>query len=245
MRSNWRIVIGSIAAYFSFILLFGIVFSPLGIVGQFLGGLLKLGLMTLYYGWLAAAIQKERLAFKSMLEFDWSIFFTLVGTGFVLWIIEYLLAPFAKAEEGRAFYACAQLAIFLLLNALPEVILIQRLQGLNAIVTTSSFCQRNWIEWFIPLLILFAPLLISSPYEVLLIMSGSSFFTTPPDPLLPPLVLVSYLGNYLRSIAPALGIIGTVLAVVIANWFMLFRAALFSELSSGTRRKRMYEAKFK
>ncbi len=245
LRQNWLLIVGSILAYFLFIFTYSILLVGLGVAGRFLAGILKLSLMTLYYSWITATFNREKLTARSLLHFDWGIFFTLIGTSFVLWIVEHLISPFGQVEEGRAFYACAQLGIFLLLNALPEVIVVMRLDGLVAVNEAISFCIRNWIEWFIPLLVLFLPLLLGNPYEVLIIMSGLNPFTDPPDPLLPPLVLVSYLSGYLQTVAPWLGLVGTVLAVGIASWFMVFRALLFEKLNSSSRRKRLYDAKFK
>ena len=37
--------------------------------------------------------------------------------------------------------------------------------------------------------------------------------------------------------------LGFALGVILGNWFMLFRAHLFNDLESGSRRRRIYQAK--
>ena len=242
IKRNWMIILGSVLAYFLFVLILPLL-APFGVGGGFLAGLLKIALLTFYYSWLTAAYRKERLTPACMREFDLNLFLTIISVGFVLWIIEELTRPLIYSEQTFALYFCLQLGIFLVLNALPEVVFIQRSQSIYALRETASFVVRNWIEWFIPLILLFAPLIATNPHGVLLLFTGATM-SVGADPLLPPLVLVTYLdGLFSHHFTPGFRFFSSVCAVAVANWFMLFRAYLFADLQSGSRRSRVYRAR--
>ena len=68
------------------------------------------------------------------------------------------------------------------------------------------------------------------------------------DPLLPALPLVATTQELPLPaiVVPGVGLVintGVFAGVILAGWYMLFRAHLFEALESGTRRRRMFEIK--
>jgi hypothetical protein len=129
---------------------------------------------------------------------------------------------------------CVRLGLVLIFNAVPEVIHQRRYDGLTALIYAANFTRANWIEWFLPLLVLVLPVLIILPSYFLGVLAST-------EPLLPALVIVHSwepLGYYAGSVMSLTGL-------VLGNWFMLFRAQLFNELDGGSRRRMVYRAKQK
>ncbi len=236
---NWIVIPASLVAYLIF-LFAASVFGSFGIAGGFIAGFFYIGLLTFYYLWMRAILNKEHLKFKNLNEFDWSVFLNLISVGFLLWIISMLTSPLAMTEETLWVHACIQLGMFILLNALPEVVYIKRYESVMALRHSFSFIKDNWIEWFLPLLILFSPLLISRPIHLLTSLSGVDPFSSGGDPLFPPKMIFESIISYLSA---WLGWGSVLLAVTLTDWFMLFRGFLFQKLDGTTRRRRVYQFK--
>jgi hypothetical protein len=93
------------------------------------------------------------------------------------------------------------------------------------------------IEWFLPFLILVSPWLMLSSASVIHTVA------TQTDPLFPVLLIVqaaTVFGHHYLDLA---GVAVTLLSLVLANWFMLFRLTLFKELANSSRRQRAFRAR--
>jgi hypothetical protein len=119
----------------------------------------------------------------------------------------------AGVPNGWLIYLLLRLALFLLLNAVPEMIYQGRASGLELIGASYNFIVENWIEWLVPNLILFA-----AGYFFL------DFFQS----------LLFGLPAFVQLFASAF-MMGLLLA-----YFMTFRGFLFSQLHGTTRRTRIY-----
>ena len=62
----------------------------------------------------------------------------------------------AVVPNGALIYLLLRLGLFMLLNAVPEMIYQGRASGLELIGASYNFIVENWIEWLVPNLILFA-----------------------------------------------------------------------------------------
>lgn len=231
---NWPLVLGSIAAYVAFIFCISIL-GPLGMAGGFVLGLIQVALLTLYYSWISQTVRKERLELRELLQPEWPLFWNIIGVGFLLWIIEYLVSPLQYYPEQRWFYHCVKLGLFLIFNAVPEFIYLHRYDSFYALKEAFNFIRQHWIEWYLPLLVILAPAMLMSWQIVLLPMAAAGA-----DPLLPALVIVSQLEYFLQAQLPGLPLVASIIGVVLANWFMIFRGFLFIDLHGNNRRKRMF-----
>jgi len=240
LMRNWIIIPWSIglliAAFLSMFLL-----GQFGDVGGMIAGLVVVALISYYYSWINAAAGKERLRFSSVLPFDWAIFFSLVGLTFVLWTISLLLGQaFAKSPELSWIPICFNLAIFILLNTLPEEVHEQRLDSFPALAAAFQFNKENWIEWYLPLVAILLPALLADWSITLVLVAGT-------DVLLPIFLPIKALNIALPTGALGSELILTVvlegLLLCLGTWFMLFRTYLFRALSQGTRRRRIYQLK--
>ena len=225
---NWKILLAAAAAYLS-IWLMGSLFLRFGLAGAFVMGVAELALLTLYYYWLTETYASRRLTWRQLFWFDTSLFISIVGVSFILWVIEWLAETLLHGLGVNWILACLRLALVVFLNALPEMLYVQRQENLPALRETALFIRENWVEWFIPLLFFLLPWFVLAPKEIPLLLAGT-------HPLLPATPIVQ---------TPALclprqsGVLALLFGIVLLNWFMVFRAFLFEELRTGTRRKRL------
>lgn len=234
-QANLILILASVAAYFALIFAANLL-SPAGFVGGFVLGFVHIILLTLYYSWLSAISDRDKLNKDSLLSFDSALFSNIISVAFVLFLLDYFIRPLKTQADVSWFYYCVQLGLFILLNAICEVLYISRLERFDAINRAYTFVRDNWIEWFIPLIIIFIPWLIINPEGILYALASS-------DPLLPVLSVVSLSNDYLRIKFGLPIVLTTFIAVSIGSWFMIFRGFLYKDLEKSTRRKRIYAAK--
>lgn len=235
LRRNWIIIPASFAASVIFFVAYSLL-GGIGFAGGLFIGLLQIALISLYYSWISETINREKLKLKDIVVFDYSLFSTTISVAFILFIAQFIISSLINGLGVDWIMSILGLAILLLFNALPEVIYVHRYEGMYALGQAERFTRENWIEWYLPFVVLLAPLIAINPIQVLDMLSGI-------DALLPamPLVHVAFL------LFPPYGtgalLLGLLVGVSFLNWFMLFRGVLFKELETGTRRQRIYRAK--
>jgi len=236
---NWMIPLASIVSYFLFVYLVHIFSSFPGSAGGFtpqglILGLVIIALLALYYGWLEAAVNGQKLKIKDLISMDLGLFFAVMGVGFMLWIINLLLGMFFSTNSAQALLNALHFGIFVAFNSVCEVIYLQRKDGITALQESVLFLKDNWAEWFIPLLLLLAP-------AIALIRSSIFFILAQGDPLLPALVFLESLLLYLEGNFGSSIILPITIGVVVVTWFMIFRGYLFKQLSTTSKRQRLYK----
>jgi len=237
---NWIILPGTIAAYVALLFILNLT-SGLGMVGGFIAGLFYVAFLTYFYGWVAQTIRKEKISLNSLKEFDWSLFSALISIGFIFWILSMLVTPFGHATETSWILACYSLGVFICFNAIPEIVFIKRYESIAALKYSFNFIKDNWIEWFMPFVILLAPAILTRPVSFLTALSGANPFSSGGDPLLPAKFIFVQLTSILSA---SIGSLGILLALIVTAWFMIFRGYLFTKLDGSSRRQRTYRSKF-
>jgi hypothetical protein len=236
---NWPLLLGVVGAFGIYAIVASI-FGRMGFAGGMVVGMTQIVLLSVGYSWLSSSVSHERIKIKELYTFDYGLFSTVINTGFIIFIAKFLLSIFAQSSGSEWIMVLVQFALVVICNALPEVLYIMRAEGLNAISESVDFMKRNWIEWFIPLLLFLVPWIVVS-LEILLILISKM------DELLPATIVFNVVRTFSKPWFESIGIIGFILsnliAVVMFVWFMLFRGFLFKELISGSRRQRIFKAK--
>jgi hypothetical protein len=148
--------------------------------------------------------------FKGFSVYLWEI----VGIAFILWIPMTLLRQVASStEDGPLIVLAIQLVLYVILNPVPELIYQSRASGIALLSASYEFIVENWIEWFLP------NVLITAAGYVLL-----GWLDVP----------AAYLPSFFRFFF-LFSIFGLLL-----TFLMIFRGLLFSELADSTRRSRAY-----
>ena len=155
-RSPWTLglPIGYLAALF----VFGILIAPLGQIGGFLQ-MIALDLCTSSFLYFVARAVAGSPSRPSELKNSFLVYFwPVVSVYFVIWVAQLLLGLTLHANpQAEKIELALAGVVFVLLNAVPEVIYQKSEAGGLRIVSASvRFIQVYWIEWFIPNLALAA-----------------------------------------------------------------------------------------
>ncbi len=188
--------------------------GPLGLVGGIMLSLLRAALVSAYLYFLGETVAESKTGLHELKLAFGRYFWSVVSVGFVVWIASFFINPLvSRHPKGGLIMLGIYFLAFVLLNATPEAIYQSGARtGLQTFGKSLEFIQANWIEWFIPNLLLLAAGYFTWP-----------FFAAALDPL----GMVGAIG------AAAVG--GALLHVL-----MVFRGHLYRELDGTSHRQRMY-----
>lgn len=219
--------------------------APLGIFGGFILGAVNALLIGSTLNLIEQAVRgARRLAFHDIWDSFGQYFWDVIGLGFLLWVPMMLLEKGMTANPNGAFLAAAIfLLLFILLNPAPEVIYqVRHDSPLDVIRESYEFVIDNWIEWFLPLAIVVAPLGLSFFFGIsgrLGRGAGLDFFQVL---VLPFTLLTAWLG-YLGLPAAASSGLVLLLTPLVAVAMLIFRGHLFAALHGSSRRQRLFQGK--
>ncbi len=247
LRKSWTLIPGSFGAYLLFLFLYEIlstfsINAGAQVAIGFVLGFIQIGLLSMYYRWLSEARERHGLSLKDLIIFDGPLFYQTISVAFIFFLIEYFLGSlFQGIAQASLFPLFLQLSLVFAFNAVPEVIYLRRIDGLGALGTSFTFLRENSVEWFLPFILVLLPVVLLSPGGAVVLLSQS-------EPLLPPLTVITAWKPFIiqyswQSGSEILGWVLTILSLVLANWYMLFRGYLYLALESGTRRSRAFRAK--
>lgn len=213
VRRNWLVVLAP-AAYGLILTVFGMLVAPLGIVGGLIYSLATSACASSGLYLVKNLVESGRADVNDFLNGFWVYLGDLLTFYFILWIPSWVAASaLGGAPNGWLIYSLLRLGLFILLNAVPEMIYQARVSGLELIGASYSFIVENWLEWLIP------NLLLAAAGYYLLTLFESLLFGLP--------VFVQLFAS------------GLLLELMLAG-FMTFRGFLFSQLHGTTRRTRIY-----
>jgi hypothetical protein len=213
LRKNWVVSFAPVI-YGIILTVTGIVVGPLGMIGGLVYSLVSSACASSGLYLVKNLVESGKTDSNDFLNGFTAYLGELLTFFFILWLPMWAAANgLAGVPNGALIYLLLRLGLFLLLNAVPEMIYQGRVSGLELIGASYNFIVENWIEWLVPNLILFA-----AGYLFL------DFFDS----------LLFGLPTFVRLFASAF-MIGLLLA-----YFMTFRGFLFSQLHGTTRRTRIY-----
>lgn len=159
-------------------------------------------------------------------------FWNVIAVGFILWIPLMLLSAVVRGP----LLIAVSLLIAVFLNPLPEVLYQARTSSpLEDLAESARFVQHQWIEWFLPIALVAAPL---GPFLLsgALSRGGLSFGHF----LLLPTVLLAFIAEGLGVPARMTIVIAPLAAPIILFTLLLFRGHLFAALYGSSRRQRAF-----
>lgn len=164
-------------------------------------------------------------------------FWDVVSVGFILWIPFMLLGGLAPPLG----LASVSLLAAVFLNPLPEVIYqVRTTSPLENLVESARFVQQQWIEWFLPIVLVAAPLgsflFFASADAGGLLRGGLSFGRF----LLLPTLFVLRAAELLGLPPRAGGLVVAVGSPLLTFALLLFRGHLFATLAGTSRRQRLF-----
>lgn len=240
-KRGWRVV-PAVIVFFLGMLFATSMLGSLGLVGGLILGALNALLIGATLALFELSIVAARpITFQDVGESFGKYFWDVMSVGFVLWIPLMLLDQGMRANPNGAFLSSAVfLLLFIILNPAPEVIYqLRHGSPLEVFKTSYDFIVENWIEWFLPLFVVIAPL-------------GMTFFLQLSTRLgrggglnfLQILVLpVTTLSAWLAQIGVPEEISATMVIVLtppLTVFMFLFRGHLFHALHWSSRRQRLF-----
>ena len=195
----------------------GMVAAPLGIIGGFVLGLAMQACASSGLFLIKNMVESGKTDVQDFLKGFTAYIWELITISFILWIpMRVAGMALAGVPNGGVIYFCIQIALYILLNPVPEFIYQTRTTGLELLSASYNFIVDNWIEWLLPNIIL------GIAGYWLLTMVGSWLDDLP-----------AFLQFFLHSFALGLCL----------TYIMTFRGFLFTELHGSTRRSRLYRYK--
>lgn len=215
-RKNWVVSFAPVAYGVILAIVVSLV-APLGIIGGLLFSLASQACVSSGLFLVKNMVDSNKADFNDFLNGFTVYLWELLGIAFILWIPLRLLAmALATAPNGALIYFLIKLALYILLNPVPEFIYQTRASGIELISASYNFIVENWIEWLIP--------------NILLLAVGYFLME-----LIEPLIfgLPGFVALFLYAFIVGLGL----------TYFMTFRGFLFAQLHGTTRRSRLYRYK--
>ncbi len=133
-----------------------------------LGGLLLGAVNALLFGAILSLVEiavrsPQRLGFDDIWGSFGYYFWDVIGVGFVIWVpLMVIERGMAMNPNGPFVTSAVFLLLFILLNPAPEVMYqVRHDSPLEVIRESYEFILENWIEWFLPLAVILAPLGLS------------------------------------------------------------------------------------
>jgi len=213
VRKNWVVSLAPVV--FGIILaVVGSVVAPLGIIGGFIYSLVSAACASSGLYLIKNLVDSGKANFNDFLNgftvYIWDVITILFIVGIPMRVAAMGLESVAN---GALIYFLLRLGLYILLNAVPDLIYQSRTSGLELIGASYNFIVENWLEWLIP------NILFAVAGYFFLDLLGSLIFGLP-----------LYLELFLYALFLGLGL----------AYFMTFRGFLFSELYGTTRRSRLY-----
>jgi hypothetical protein len=216
LLKNW-VVSFAPWVYAALLSILALVVAPLGIIGGLVLGLATQACISSGLYLIKNIVENRRAALRDFVNGFTVYLWELLGIAFILWIpMRVLTMALASTPNGSLIFALIQIALYILLNPVPELIYQTRSSGLGLISDSYNFIVENWLEWLLPNLVL-----TIVGYLVLNFLSA----------------ITAGLPGVLQIFIVAVGM-GLCL-----SYFMIFRGFLFAELYGSTRRSRAYRYK--
>jgi len=145
---NWP-VLGTVFVYTTVMGASLVVAGALGILGGILLSLVWAACVGSFLYLVEMMIRTGRVSLadfrRSMGAYLWDV----VGVTFILWVVFVVLTPILLAfPQGPAIILGLNLIVFVLFNAVPELIYLGHCSSLELLGESYTFITENWVEWF-------------------------------------------------------------------------------------------------
>ena len=206
------------------------------IVVGFINGLLIALCLANYFAFVSAGVEKETLLRREIKHETFQLFRPSISVMFFLFIIGLLVSMIFSSNELFWIRAAINLFLVIGLNAIPEIIYLSRNYATAIVIESFEFIQENFIEWFVPILLVGLPLIIAAPKVFLTSLATA-------NPIMIAGFFFNLLGSFMQFGLKSHSVMIAVVSLLLTFYFMIFRGILYKKLSCSTRRKRIYQYK--
>ena len=225
--------------------------SSLGMIGGFLLGAVNALLVGATLSLIEQSIRQGRaVAFQDIIGSFGHYFWDVIGIGFILWLPLMALDLIMQTNPyGQLMSYATFLLIFLLLNPAPEIIYqVRHDSPLEVLKTSYEFILENWIEWFLPFVVMMIPIILSptglQTFFSLSNRAGRGAGLDFAQVLVLPFTIIGGWLDYVGVPSSISWYLGVVLTPPLAVAMLLFRGHLFASLHGVSRRQRRFVSPF-
>lgn len=122
--------------------------APLGLAGGFVIGLVQAACLGSFLYLVEMIVRTSKVSLNDFRNSFGSYIWDVVGILFLLWIFGLIAPAVLQVPHGEVFLLFLRLAIFVLLNAVPELIYMGHHSPTALLAESYAFVAENWIEWF-------------------------------------------------------------------------------------------------
>jgi len=145
---NWR-VLGSVFAYAAIMSVTAWLSELLPLVGGFVLSLVRAACFASFLYLVEMIVRTSKVTLDDFRRSFGAYLWDVVGITFVLWIFFWFATPMLlQLPQGEIIFLCVKIAVFVLLNAVPELIYLGHCSALALLHESYEFIAANWIEWF-------------------------------------------------------------------------------------------------
>jgi len=145
---NWP-VLGTVFVYSVVMAVAAVFASMLGLIGGFLISLVWAACVGSFLYLVEMMVRTTRVSLDDFQRSFGAYLWDVIGVAFIFWIFFTFATPIlASLPQGRVILLCANLAIFVLFNAVPELIYLGHFSSVALLQESYNFIAENWIEWF-------------------------------------------------------------------------------------------------
>lgn len=216
LKDNWVVIFAPLA-YGVVLLVATFAIAPLGLIGGILLALTMDACMSSGLYLVENIIKTNKASLRDFWRGFGVYLWDIVMISFILWIPMMVASSVLHTvPNGPLLMFFVQLTLYIILNAVPELMYQSHISGLELLAASYQFIVENWAEWFVPNLLItlggFVLLHALRPFTVALPFSMVIF---------------------IMSLAYG----------VFLTYLMILRGLLFAELNGSNRRARVYRYK--
>jgi len=238
---NWRLALVT-PVYLLIMNLVAQVAAPLGSqLGGLVLGLVQAACFSLWLHLLDEAVRDGgRVLWRDFRTGFGAYFWQVIRVLFVFWIANMVIRPMISSGNGAVLFFVLKLAVAVALNAVPELLYVDREDGFSALGGSVRFIQQNWIEWLVPVVAGGWVLVILDPWFWIGAISPSDLGSW--ATVLNPLNQVQIVAMRLSAVQTGMPklVAAGLLSVLVFYYLMLVRGFLYRALSSHSQRTRLY-----
>ncbi len=145
---NWP-VMGSVFIYGAIMSGTAVIAAYAGIAGGFLLSFVWAACVGSFLYLVEMIVRTNKVTLEDFRNSFGAYLWDVIGITFLLWIFSSLALPaLAQVPQGTLLALCAEIAIFVLFNAVPELIYLGHYSTMALLSESYAFIAANWIEWF-------------------------------------------------------------------------------------------------
>jgi hypothetical protein len=144
---NWP-VLGSLVVYQFLRMIAAMLAMPLGIAGGLLVTFVQAACLGSFLYLVEMIVRTSRVTLDDFRHSFSRYLWDVVGVMFLLWLFTLVSPAIAQLPRGGVILLFLRLLMFILFNAVPELIYLGHYTPTALLAESYQFITENWIEWF-------------------------------------------------------------------------------------------------